>query len=154
MSAISRPFALCLALALLACGCGEPPPRLTEVEGTVLLNDKPLPQALVRFVPDTSGPGASLVATGVTDEQGRFRLTCDVKNEPGASIGKNRVVITDAPAPQGTRGMSGKAQEAASKYLASLKNRPIPEVYTTAVKTPVVIEVKPEQKDYTIKLKR
>ena len=46
----------CLGLAaLLACGCGRSPPPLTEVEGTVLLNDKPLAQALVRFIPEAPG---------------------------------------------------------------------------------------------------
>ena len=154
MPVLTRPIALCLALALLACGCAEAPPRLTEVEGTVLLNDKPLPQALVRFVPDASGPGASLIATGITDDNGHFRLTCDMKNEPGAIVGKNRVVVTDAPPPPEARGPSGKAQEANARYLAGLKNRPIPAAYTTAAKTPVIVEVKPEQKEYTIKLTR
>jgi hypothetical protein len=152
----TRPIALCLALALLACGCAEAPPRLTEVEGTVLLDNKPLPQALVRFVPEASGPGAALIATGVTDDQGHFRLTCDMKNEPGAVVGKNRVVVIDAPPPAEARGPSGKAQEAAARYLAGLKmkNRPIPQAYSTAAKTPVTVEVKQEQKDYTIKLTR
>jgi hypothetical protein len=150
----TRLLVLCLALALFACGCAEAPPRLTEVEGTVLLNDKPLPQALVRFVPDTSGPGASLIATGITDDKGHFRLKCDTKGEPGAAVGKNRVVVVNAPAPAEARGLSGKAQEALARYEASLKNRPIPDNYGTAAKTPVVIEVKADQKEYTIKLTR
>jgi len=154
MSVPTRLLALCLPLALLACGCGEAPPRLTEVEGTVLLNNKPLPQALVRFVPEANGPGASLVATGITDDKGHFRLICDVKKEPGAVIGKNRVVVINAPPPAEARGLSGKAQEAGARYEASLKNRPIPEAYSSAVKTPVTVEVKPEQKEYTIKLTR
>src|SRR5690349_16497067 len=102
----TRLLVLCLPLVLLTCGCGEAPPRLTEVEGTVLLNEKPLPKALVRFVPEANGPGASLIATGITDDKGHFRLTCDMKNEPGACVGKNRVVVVDAPPPAEARGMS------------------------------------------------
>ena len=36
-------------------------------------------------------------STGVTDDQGRFTLTCLFKNEPGAVAGKHRVVVTDPP---------------------------------------------------------
>jgi hypothetical protein len=77
-----------------------------------------------------------------------------MKNEPGAVVGKNRVVVINAPPPPEARGMSRKAQEAATRYNANLKNRPIPSQYSTAAKTPAVVEVKQDQKEYTIKLTR
>ena len=39
---------LCLCLPLA--GCGKTPPEIVEVEGRVLLNGEPLPNALVEFV--------------------------------------------------------------------------------------------------------
>src|SRR5689334_22974691 len=78
-------------------GCKKGPPPLVEVQGVVLLNGQPLPQAQVEFVPDLEDFGAQLNSTGVTDDQGRFTLTCMLKNEPGAVVGKHRVLVTDPP---------------------------------------------------------
>jgi hypothetical protein len=147
------PRYLGLALALLACGCGGSPP-LTEVEGTVLLNDQPLPNALVRFVPELPGQEGTLTSVAITDAQGRFRLTCEGKNAPGAVVGKHRVVVTEAPPPEEFRGMSRKAQEGYAAYRARQKNRPIPVVYGNLWKTPLQVEVKQDQKTYPLNLTR
>jgi hypothetical protein len=50
--------------------------------------------------------------------------------------------------------MSQRAQEGYARHLKGLKNRPIPEWYGSAVKTPLIIEVTTAQKDYTLKLTR
>src|SRR2546430_4075730 len=47
---------------------------MTKVKGVVLLNDKPLPNAHVEFVPEVANFGAELNSTGATDEKGQF--TC------------------------------------------------------------------------------
>ena len=72
----------CIALALFSQGCGkEPPPAIVPAQGTVLLDGAPLPNAQVRFIPNI-GYGAEYIATGVTDDQGRFTLQCN--GQPGA----------------------------------------------------------------------
>jgi len=70
-------------------------PDLGEVSGFVTLNDAPLPDADIVFIPqddwkDGKKPASSV---GRTDEQGRFTLiyTQDVK---GAAVGKHKVRIT------------------------------------------------------------
>ncbi len=155
MPTVTRPLLLYLGLALvlLASGCARPP-QVTEVEGTVLLNNEPLPNALVQFVPDLPGQEGSLSSNAVTDDKGNFRLVCSRGQEPGAVVGKHRVVITDAPPPAEVRGLSPKAQQAEAKYRAGLKNRPIPETYGSVLKTPLVIEVTPDKKTYTLTLTR
>jgi hypothetical protein len=143
-----------LTLALALCGCGKTPPAVTEAEGVVLLNGKPLPNAQVEFVPMLADFGAEMNSVGVTDEQGRFRLTCNDKRQPGAVVGKHRVLVTDPPMPRELRGQSEKAQKAQTEYQAKLKNRPIPEEYGNVGQTPLQIEVTPEQKSYTLTLTR
>jgi hypothetical protein len=143
-----------LVAALLLPGCTPTPPPITNVEGVVLLNDAPLPNALVEFAPELTHFGAEMNSTGITDDKGFFRLTCAFKSQPGAAVGKHRVVITDAPAPAEARGPSQAAQERLTKFMNGLKNRPIPTAYGAIGTTPLIVEVTPEQKSYTLKLTR
>jgi hypothetical protein len=142
-----------LALAAFV-GCTHTPPPVTEVEGVVLLNEIPLPKAHVEFVPDLQHFGAEMNSIGATDEKGKFQLTCHFKSQPGAVVGKHRVVVTEVPVTAEMRGMDQTSQRKLNSYLASLTNRPIPERYGSAGKTPVIIEVTKEQKSYQIKLTR
>jgi hypothetical protein len=141
------------ALSVALCGCGGPPPA-TPVEATVLLDGQPLPRAKVQFLPDLPGQEAKLGSSAVTDDNGRCTLRFDAKDEAGAVVGKHRVVVTEAPPPAEFRGMSQKAQEGYARYRKGLKNRPIPEAYGSAVNTPLIVEVTPTQKEYTLNLNR
>jgi hypothetical protein len=141
---------LLVGLALAFCGCAKSPPPVTEVEGTVLLNNEPLANALVQFMPETGNFGAEANSTGVTNEQGHFTLTCNLQNQSGAIVGKHRVLVTEAPPPAAIR----RQQEKAAEFQAKLKNRPIPSKYGSFAQTPLSVEVKPEQKSYTIELTR
>jgi hypothetical protein len=141
------------ALCLSAAGCGkQSPPPVTEAGGVVLLNGNPLPNAQVQFVPDLSGFGAELNSTAITDEQGRFQLTCAKDQQAGAVVAKHRVVVTDAPSKY--RGPSAEAQAGYASYVKTLKNRPIPEQYGSVGGTPLRVEVKADQKEYKIELTR
>src|SRR5262249_26417852 len=76
-----------LALVLLvACGCGK---RMSKVEGTVLLDDKPLDGATVVFQPEEGGQPA----TGMTGSDGVFHLTTRTTGD-GARTGNYKVTIT------------------------------------------------------------
>src|SRR5262245_22615782 len=90
--------------------CSSRPP-FAEVSGVVLLDGKPMPDAIVQFLPDpdknTEGPTSS----GKTDEEGRFHLMSEDKyGRDGAVVGFHRVVVWDARtvAPPRNRWSEGK----------------------------------------------
>ena len=90
--------ALSTSIALLVVSVGSGcRPALVDVEGQVIMNGQPLPQAQIQTYPsDDRWPGAS----GMSDEQGYFRLTTFVDNgfQSGAFIGQHRVtVIVEEP---------------------------------------------------------
>jgi hypothetical protein len=138
------------ALAVLAAGCGKaPPPPIVPVEGIVRLDGKPLNNAAVRFIPQIEY-GPEYIATGVTDAEGRFRLTC--KGKPGACACENRVVVMEADIPPKLQGENAQAELA--KYLQSLGGRPIPPRYGNLVESPLSASVKADQKEYAFDLTR
>jgi hypothetical protein len=153
-SQLSALIAVTGLLCLLAGGCTPTPPPLTDAEGIVTLNGEPLPYARVVFAPELDRFGAEMNSVGITDEKGQFKLTCMFKSEPGAVVASHKVMITEGPPPAETRGPSQEAQERLTRYQAGLKNRPIPQIYATYSSTPITIEVKADQKSYTIQLTR
>jgi hypothetical protein len=81
------------AVLLSAAGCGRAGPSVQPVEGTVLLDGNELEGATVGFAPldDTSLP-----AVGLTDTDGRFRMTSTGGGQPeaGAVVGEYAVVVS------------------------------------------------------------
>jgi hypothetical protein len=116
-----------------------------QVEGTVKLDGTPLANVVVQFVPDvTTGeqpPGAS----GSTDGQGHYSLTCD-NRKSGAVLGKYRVTVL--PGRGGSAGADDR--DAAGGRPAS----PVPPIYTQARKTPLRVEVTGDQHTYDLTLTR
>jgi hypothetical protein len=95
---------LAFLLPLPVLGCGGP--ALSEAWGTVTLNNQPVPNAEVVFLPDstqgTEGPRSS----AITDAEGRFILRTD-DGRPGAVVGKHRVTVRTSP-PREDRGRDGE----------------------------------------------
>ena len=128
------------ATAVLAClgaiaiaGCGKKPP-LAQVEGTVRLDGRPLPDALVCFLPDPERGAAGPRSVAVTDESGHFRLRCDDQRD-GAVLGWHRVLLEDMlPYSTPRRDLAGGA----TPVLVSR----IPTQYTATTQTPLSFEVK------------
>lgn len=141
-------------LAMFACGCSPTPPPVTLVEGVVLLDGKPLPNAQVQFIPNLEQFGAEMNSTATTDDHGRFELKCTYKAQPGAVVGKHWVLVIEPPVPAELRGVSEQAQLRMQDYLDKLVNRPIPEEYGTVGKTPLIIDVTKDRKTYELKLTR
>jgi len=152
MTRITTGAAALVAAALALPGCSKSPPPIVAAGGVVLLNGQPLPNAQVQFIPMIQGFGAEYIAVGVTDEKGRFTLTCN--GQPGACACETRVIVIDPPAPEKARGLSEAAQAELTRFQAGLKNRPIPPDYGSAAKTPLVIKVTPDRADYNLELKR
>lgn len=140
-----------LAAGLVAgCAGKVAAPEVTPAEGVVTLNGQPLPNARVTFTPTAAGLNGRAIATGVTDDQGRYQLTCDGKS--GAAAGENSVTVTEGPAPEDVRGDEGQTKS--REFAAKLKNRPIPPEYANVTKSPLKVTVKAGQKDYPLELKR
>jgi hypothetical protein len=132
-----------LALVLLvACGCGK---RMSKVEGTVLLDDKPLDGATVVFQPEEGGQPA----TGMTGSDGVFHLTTRTTGD-GARTGNYKVTITkrkesDGGAAPANAGGADSMKEAWKKYLAkppaAKESSSIPSEYSNVEKTPLKCQV-------------
>jgi hypothetical protein len=148
----SRTFG-CLLLAALLPGCARkaPPPPIVEAAGVVRLDGKPLNKAQVRFVP-LIDYGPEYVAAGVTDESGRFQLTCH--GQPGACACENRVLVLEAEIPARLKSEDLRVQDELASYLRSLGGRPLPPKYANLVTSPLTITVTAGQKDYPIDLAR
>ena len=80
-----------IAIACLAMGCGSrgDRPDLGYVDGTVMLDGKPLADAMVFFSPEEGGR----TSVGHTDTSGKYKL-CYIGSDPGAKVGKHAVRIT------------------------------------------------------------
>jgi hypothetical protein len=119
------------AVAVLSlAGCGGPKYIFTEVEGKVTAGGKPLAGVIVTFYPDSEDRDQLPYARGTTDETGTYRLA-GANGEPGALVGKNRVVV-NWPLPE--RRDDRPPPPPPSPVI------PIP--YTVATLTPIVVEVK------------
>jgi hypothetical protein len=138
-------------VAALSTGCGKAPPPLIKVTGVVRLGGKPLHKARVVFIPQTAA-GREYIASGLTDEAGRYQLICN--GQPGACAGENRVLILESSDPSELRGESLQVQAKLVKYRESLGNRPIPGKYGTAVGSPLRATVTSAHTEYDFDLSR
>jgi hypothetical protein len=113
--------------ALLAAGCGGS--TLSPVEGTLKMNGKPLANVQVEFLPEANGPRS----TGVTDQEGRYRLRTD-DQRTGALVATHRVVLTDlqifddsspAPGEKGKRDILPVRPSRLPPRYANIANTPL-----------------------------
>jgi hypothetical protein len=83
-----------LLIFIAVAGCGDSTSyRLAHVAGTITLDGKPLPRAVVTFQPistgsEIAGPGS----VAHCDEEGKFVLQT-IRDEAGAVVGQHRVII-------------------------------------------------------------
>jgi hypothetical protein len=139
---------------LMLSGCGPRLPSVTPVQGTVTLNGKPLPKALVTFVPQLDQFGAESNSTAVTDEDGRFTLTCLYNKQPGAVAATHVVLVTEAPDPSATQNGKGRKYRPSNDEREKRGNRPIPPRYSSVSQSPIKIEIKEGQEPVIIELTR
>jgi hypothetical protein len=143
-------LSLLLAWTLLP-GC-ERGPEFAEVEGTVTLDGKPLPEVEVVFLPDpeqeTRGPRSACY----TDDDGRFHLRTD-KGKDGAAVGVCRVCVVDIRALAGAASAPGVTPEVrAAKKLGGPSRVPV--AYNTSTLTPLRgVEIKPGKQTIDIDVK-
>jgi hypothetical protein len=121
------------------------------VEGVIRIGGKPVPKARVVFVPQTDA-GPDFVASGLTDDTGRYHLTCN--GQPGACAGVNRVLVLESDAPRELMGESREVQLKLAQYYRDLGNRPIPGKYGSVVQSQLRATVTTEQTEYDFDLAR
>src|SRR5438128_11331253 len=114
--------------AALAIGCGGP----VDVQGKVLRNGKPVPEAQVVFIPVNGGHEAG----DVTDGEGNFRLKNPQKM--GVVPGEYLVTVSKRDWPPG---MKRPGPGELSIPLAAMQKETLPEQYTQQEKTPLRITV-------------
>ena len=145
--------AILLLTALAFCsGCGEFVPEVISASGTLTYRGQPVPNAEVRFVPMINGLDGNYIARGVTDENGKFVLQFPGKTESGVVLGENKVMVLEGPMPDEARGQSEEAQNIATQFAASLKNRPLPSVFASLSESPLSFEVTKDRTEYDIDL--
>lgn len=117
------PWASLIVYAGLAAtfGCsGSDRPEMVPVSGTVLYHGKPLEGATVRFMGEEGRP-----STGVTDAEGRFRLTAFDQGD-GAVLGKHVVTVSKyaKPAFQPPKNPDGSYRFESEAQKVAFYNRP------------------------------
>lgn len=143
-------FGAAAALAVALTGCAAKPPAVVPVEGVVLLDGAPLPKVKLLFFPQAKfDQAADYVAQGVTDDEGRFKLTCH--GQDGACACENIVVVMDDVPDELA---SSSARQKYYEYMNSLKNRPVPDQFRSAATSPARVTVIAGQKEYKLELRR
>jgi hypothetical protein len=79
-----------LLLATAGCGGGN----IGQVEGTITLDGKPLPDVAVNFTPLNAVDGVAPGSSGMTDSNGKYSLSMVMDEVAGAIVGQHKVVIT------------------------------------------------------------
>jgi hypothetical protein len=116
----SRPYLVIGTLALLFTGCGGGT-KVVPVSGRVTLDNKPLANATLQFVPVTGAeqnppPSSSY---GTTNEDGSYSLVLNTNGDTkGAVVGKHKVIIT-----LGAQGGSEETKRTYHKQLPERYNR-------------------------------
>jgi hypothetical protein len=117
---------LAVGLVALAGGCSQSDPSLVPVTGTVTLNDRPLANATVTFIPKDGTPGFGGV--GKTDAAGKYTLKGGRDDAAGIPPGAYRVVIgkrlmpdgSEVPADDNTPPMNSPARESLPDAYSSM----------------------------------
>lgn len=132
-----------IGFLVLLSGCGsEPSLDYTPVEGVVTINGKPEKGVMVRFSPDPEkGNALPGVATGKTDDQGKYALRYEYRGKEGigAPVGWHRVTLIDTKV-----GFTPQGQQP--------KPSAVPQIYSNTATTPLVVEVKASSEPQSIPL--
>jgi hypothetical protein len=134
---------LALGLTMLL-GCGRDAPPAT-VEGILRLRGKPLDNCLVTFLSELGQDAQGPHSTGLTDQQGFYRLRFDNQQE-GAAIGWHRVTVQDLSVSTGVRRRDHGTVDAEIAENAApppVRRSRVPESYLSPRETPLRREVKP-----------
>ena len=134
-------------------GCGESTPDIVPARGLVTIKGKPFPKVNVKFIPLAKGLDGSYIASGTTDNDGKFALSLPGKDDFGCCACACKVVIEEAPFPDEVKATYNTSKHRIyERYENSLKYRPIPKKYTSLRTTPLKVEVTAENNVHNFEL--
>lgn len=108
---MNRLLFLLLSTVLLTAGCGGTDgPDLGYVEGTVKMDGKPVPNAVLTFQPENARP-----SYGRTNEEGWYELVY-TDEKLGATVGTHQVRITTGEEGDEDSGVEGQKERIPAKY--------------------------------------
>jgi hypothetical protein len=121
-----------VVMSSLGCGSGVKPPALHPVSGKVTFDGKPVPGAMLVFIPANEDPQkpSNERSAGKTDDEGTYELTWGIDEVAGSPAGKFKVFIT--------------AFKAVDENFDNEEKPPslIPEKYNSPVSSGLTAEVK------------
>jgi len=107
----------------------------------VTYNGHPVPNALIHFQPEKGRQ-----STAITDDQGQYMLRYD-KTRQGAVPGTYKVFVEFKPKTPQEEDLMARGE-----WKFTPEQQAILEKYGTASKTPLEVEVRPEDQDIPIRL--
>jgi len=144
---------LFLGILLIGSGCNRGVP-VADVNGVIKMDGKPVPHVRIMFLPDPQHGTTGPFSAGLSDDEGRFKLTCEDERE-GAVVGWHRVVLMNSGENLYRTPRHGRREEdePVPKAPKAKKAGPkVPEKYGTAAKTPLEMEVKATKNDLELVL--
>jgi hypothetical protein len=132
MRTTQLPSGIWLGAALLLTGCGDTF-QISEVEGKLLVDGKPVEKIQVEFVPKGEGPHS----IGITDASGKFTLSTLDGKRKGAVVGTSKVVLRDV----GIMGDKFLGREGENVDMTQGRKPRVADDYADAVKTPLEKQV-------------
>lgn len=120
--------AVMVLLGGLIVGCNRGP-AVVPVSGIVSFEGKPLEGATVMFLPKGEPGQGTLLAFGLTDAEGRFRLRTNVgpkASYDGAVPGEYRVAVSKYVPPKGMSGAEFEKKIAAAEHQIYGKDTGVP----------------------------
>jgi hypothetical protein len=142
---LPRRYVLLFALLSLTATACNSQAQFAEVSGVVNLNGKPMPGALVEFLPDPEKGTRGPVSSATTDAEGRFDLVSSDQRD-GAVVGFHRVLVHDSRSIPKAR--SDFSMEKPPENVPSR----IPSSYGKAASTPLRQEVKAGPQTITLEV--
>ena len=135
-----RVFIILAVLATIA-GCAKQIP-VAEVTGIVKLDGKPIPNVRIMFMPDPKKGTVGPISSGLSDDQGRYKLTCEDERE-GAVIGWHKILVYNTGQNLFKTPRNGRRDDdaPAEKVKPKPPGPKVPEKYTASGKTPLDLEV-------------
>lgn len=145
-------FISILVALVTAAGCSKEVP-VADVHGVIKMDGKPMPHTKVMFMPDPQKGTVGPISAGLTDDEGRFTLTCE-DSRSGAVVGWHKVVVLEGSVNLYRTPRNGRRDddEPVPKAKPRKAGPKVPEKYTTAGKTPLEMEVKQTKNDLEIAL--
>lgn len=119
-----------VALAVGLTGCGQNGPKLAKVTGVVTLDGKPVPGAVLTFIPRTPDGSPSY---GATDQNGRYEMHFSSK-KAGALLGDHDVeIVTEKISKRELAEIKAQGESAPAEYVAIPKKYRQPGALTASV---------------------